>query len=116
MLVLDEADEMLDIGFAEDLEAILEATSKKQQTALFSATIPTRILTIAERHLKESKSGSPSPARRRRGKDPQVRQVAYVVRRAQKPAALNRILEWRIPTPPSCSAGPASRLTRSARR
>src|SRR5262245_46176255 len=38
MLVLDEADEMLDMGFAEDLDAILEATPKQRQTALFSAT------------------------------------------------------------------------------
>src|SRR5262245_55006706 len=40
MLVLDEADEMLDMGFAEDLDAILEATPKTRQTALFSATMP----------------------------------------------------------------------------
>ena len=47
MLVLDEADEMLDMGFAEDLDAILEATPKTRQTALFSATMPARILSIA---------------------------------------------------------------------
>ena len=51
MLVLDEADEMLDMGFAEDLDAILEATPKTRQTALFSATMPARILAIAQRHL-----------------------------------------------------------------
>ena len=39
-VVLDEADEMLDLGFADDLEAILEATPKTRQTALFSATLP----------------------------------------------------------------------------
>jgi ATP-dependent RNA helicase DeaD len=53
MLVLDEADEMLDMGFAEDLDAILEATPKGRQTALFSATMPSRILSIAQRHLKD---------------------------------------------------------------
>ena len=42
-VVLDEADEMLDMGFAEDLEAILAATPAKKQTALFSATLPPRI-------------------------------------------------------------------------
>lgn len=51
-LVLDEADEMLDMGFAEDLELIMEATPKVRQTALFSATLPPRIASIAERHLK----------------------------------------------------------------
>jgi len=47
VLVLDEADEMLDMGFAEDLEAILAATPATRQTALFSATMPDRILAIA---------------------------------------------------------------------
>ncbi|MDQ3349944.1 MAG: DEAD/DEAH box helicase, partial [Acidobacteriota bacterium] len=47
VLILDEADEMLDMGFAEDLDAILEATPRTRQTALFSATIPSRILAIA---------------------------------------------------------------------
>jgi len=47
-LVLDEADEMLDMGFAEDLEAILAATPGERQTALFSATLPPRIVTTAQ--------------------------------------------------------------------
>jgi ATP-dependent RNA helicase DeaD len=55
MLVLDEADEMLDMGFAEDLDAILEATPAERQTALFSATMPARILSIASRHLNDPK-------------------------------------------------------------
>ena len=53
VVVLDEADEMLDMGFAEDLEAILEQTPATKQTALFSATMPPRIAAIARRHLKE---------------------------------------------------------------
>src|SRR5918911_5715079 len=53
MLVLDEADEMLDMGFAEELEAILEATPTERQTALFSATLPPHITEIAERHLTD---------------------------------------------------------------
>ena len=52
VLVLDEADEMLDMGFADDLDAILKATPGTRQTALFSATMPARILSIAGRHLK----------------------------------------------------------------
>jgi ATP-dependent RNA helicase DeaD len=42
LLVLDEADEMLDMGFAEDIDAILESTPATRQTALFSATMPPR--------------------------------------------------------------------------
>src|SRR5262249_28603205 len=48
LVVLDEADEMLDMGFADDLEKILAALPKKRQTALFSATLPARIQKIAE--------------------------------------------------------------------
>src|SRR5258706_11643233 len=47
LVVLDEADEMLDMGFAEDLEAILAETPAERQTALFSATLPPRIADIA---------------------------------------------------------------------
>ena len=52
-VVLDEADEMLDMGFAEDIEVILEATPKTRQTALFSATLPPRIASIAQRQLRD---------------------------------------------------------------
>jgi ATP-dependent RNA helicase DeaD len=50
-LVLDEADEMLDLGFLEDVEKILSATPNGRQTALFSATMPPPIRHLAERHL-----------------------------------------------------------------
>src|SRR6185503_11971145 len=53
VVVLDEADEMLDMGFAEDIETMLAETPDTRQTALFSATMPARILKIAERHLKK---------------------------------------------------------------
>ncbi|MEZ5215548.1 MAG: DEAD/DEAH box helicase [Ilumatobacteraceae bacterium] len=52
MVVLDEADEMLDMGFAEDLDAILEATPTERQTVLFSATMPPRLTSITRNHLK----------------------------------------------------------------
>ena len=53
VVVLDEADEMLDMGFAEDLEAILAATPKERQTALFSATLPAKIMAIARKQLRD---------------------------------------------------------------
>lgn len=52
-LVLDEADEMLNMGFKEELDAILEETPDAKQTLLFSATMPGEILRIAERYMRE---------------------------------------------------------------
>jgi len=98
MVVLDEADEMLDMGFAEDLEAILERTPKVKQTALFSATLPPRILDIAERGLNDPARISIERERPADGEMPRVRQVAYVVRRPQKAAALARVLDIETPT------------------
>ena len=52
-LVLDEADEMLRMGFLEEVEIILEETPSERQTALFSATMPTQIKRIAQRFLRD---------------------------------------------------------------
>ncbi|HEY5441159.1 MAG TPA: DEAD/DEAH box helicase [Gemmatimonadaceae bacterium] len=98
IVILDEADEMLDMGFAEDLEAILAETPSERQTALFSATLPPRIADIANKHLK-------NPVRVRidreivpAGSAPRVRQVAYIVGRAHKMATLGRVLDVENPT------------------
>jgi ATP-dependent RNA helicase DeaD len=93
ILVLDEADEMLDMGFADDLDAILEATPDTRQTALFSATMPARILSIANRHLKDPARVAIAREKPAAGKLPRVRQVAYIVARPHKAAALERVLE-----------------------
>ena len=52
--VLDEADEMLDMGFREDLEVLLDATPETRRTLLFSATIPKEIATLARRYQRDS--------------------------------------------------------------
>jgi ATP-dependent RNA helicase DeaD len=97
VLVLDEADEMLDMGFAEDLDLLLSATPKTRQTALFAATMAQRISAIAEKHLKSPKRVNIKAAKREPGEVARVRQVAYLVSRQQKPFALNRILEFEAP-------------------
>jgi ATP-dependent RNA helicase DeaD len=98
MVVLDEADEMLDMGFAEDLDAILKRTPTQRQTALFSATLPRRILSIAEKHLRDPVRIAIAPPRPQAGEAPKVRQVAYVVARPHKHAALGRVLDMESPT------------------
>jgi ATP-dependent RNA helicase DeaD len=97
MLVLDEADEMLDMGFADDLDALLEATPGTRQTALFSATMPARILSIAKKHLTTPARITISLEKTAAGKVPRVRQVAYVVARANKAMALQRVLDTEDP-------------------
>ena len=96
-VVLDEADEMLDMGFAEDIEAILSEAPQQRQTVLFSATMPPRLESIARSYLSD-------PVRIRLGREttapgeaPRVRQTAYIVPRGSKPAALGRILDIEAP-------------------
>ena len=98
IVALDEADEMLDMGFAEDLELILEGTPEGRQTALFSATLPPRIASIAEKHLRDPERILIARDAATKGSVPKVRQTAYIVPRPHKIAALGRVLDLESPT------------------
>ncbi|MGE5413978.1 MAG: DEAD/DEAH box helicase, partial [Syntrophomonadaceae bacterium] len=60
-VVLDEADEMLDMGFREELEAILDATPPDRRTVLFSATLPKPIVELARRYTQEARRVAATP-------------------------------------------------------
>ncbi len=95
-VILDEADEMLDMGFADDIDSILQATPVERQTVLFSATMPARINALARKYQRD-------PVRIQIGRTDAtpgtalVRQSAYMVQRSHKPAALGRILDIEAP-------------------
>jgi ATP-dependent RNA helicase DeaD len=97
-VILDEADEMLDMGFADELEAILERTPPERQTALFSATMAKRIMEIAKRHLRKPVMVKITQAALAAGETARVREIAYIVQRRNKPAALARVLDMEDPT------------------
>ena len=89
-LVLDEADEMLDRGFARDVEAILRGTSSERQTALFSATVPEWVATTARKHLR-------NPVRVEIDTDlralPTVEHTVYTIGQSEKVRALQTLLD-----------------------
>ncbi len=97
LVILDEADEMLDMGFAEELDAVLSATPTERQTALFSATISPAIARVAARHLRQPVRVTVVHERPKGGAPSSIRQVAYVVQRAYKLAALCRLLDIESP-------------------
>ena len=92
VLVLDEADEMLDLGFLPDVERILAKTPDSRQTMLFSATMPSAIVTLARAHLQhpvniraESASDSTTV--------PTTAQFVYQAHDLDKPEVVSRILQ-----------------------
>jgi ATP-dependent RNA helicase DeaD len=92
LLVLDEADEMLDMGFAPDVTRILDATPRTRQTALFSATVPDWVRNTSRRYLKEPVHVSVDP----RPEDAApVEHIAYDVGEGGKMAALRDLLDQR---------------------
>ena len=90
-VVLDEADEMLDMGFSEDLDAILADVPDERNTLLFSATMSNEIAAIAKKYLHEPKEIT--IGRRNEG-TANVRHVAYCVHAKDKYEALKRVVDF----------------------
>ena len=89
-VVLDEADEMLSMGFIEDIETLLDAAPNRKQTALFSATLPSPIRRLAQKYLNKPQSITIE--------QPQltvaaIEQRSYLVNQYDKLAALTRLFE-----------------------
>ncbi|WP_404472319.1 DEAD/DEAH box helicase [Microbacterium aerolatum] len=89
-LVLDEADEMLKMGFAEDVEQILAQTPEEKQVALFSATMPAQIRRLAQKYLRDAEEIT---VKSKTATNTNITQRYLVVSYQQKVDALTRILE-----------------------
>jgi ATP-dependent RNA helicase DeaD len=90
VLVLDEGDEMLQMGFVDDIEWVLEQAPAERQIALFSATMPPAMRRIAQKHMRDPESIT---IQNRAGTGPKIRQRYWLVSGMHKLDALTRVLE-----------------------
>lgn len=93
-VVMDEADEMLSMGFREDMETILKETPSERQTVLFSATMPKPILDITKRFQKDAKH---IKVIKKELTVQNIEQTYYLVKPKQKIEALSRLLDMYNP-------------------
>jgi ATP-dependent RNA helicase DeaD len=95
MVTLDEADEMLDMGFIEDIETILKEMPEDRQMSLFSATMPSQITALARRYMHQAQRITVKAEQKT---VPQIRQTYYEVGRRDKFEVLVRVLDYERPT------------------
>lgn len=96
LCVLDEADEMLALGFTEDLDAILDQLPESRQLAFFSATMPARILTLTKKFLRDPVNVTIKSKQRTVDT---TNQTYYEVPKGKKVEALARVLDMETPGP-----------------
>lgn len=94
LAILDEADEMLNMGFRDDIETILSSTPNEKQVVLFSATMPPEILAVTKKYQKNPQI---IEINRKKLAVENIEQIYYNVSLSQKMVALNMLLKYHAP-------------------